>query len=81
MSSVAGAGGAVLGRRDMGGSNTKWWMAAWLMAVCVTAHASGADPRLREAAQAEQPAVIATLHDLVSIESGSADRAGPGEDR
>jgi len=51
-------------------------MAAWLVAVCVTAHASGADPRLREAAQAEQPEVIATLHDLVSIESGSADRAG-----
>lgn len=60
----------------MGRSNTKWWMAAWLVAVCVTAHASRADPRLREAAQAEQPAVIATLHDLVSIESGSADRAG-----
>ena len=60
----------------MGRSNTKWWMAAWLVAVCVTAHASGADPRLREAAQAEQPEVIATLHDLVSIESGSADRAG-----
>ena len=32
----------------MGRSNTKWWMAAWLMAVCVTAHASGADPRLRD---------------------------------
>lgn len=60
----------------MGKSSTKWWVAAWLAAICATAHASGADPRLRQAAQAEQPAVIATLHDLVSIESGSADRAG-----
>jgi glutamate carboxypeptidase len=47
-----------------------------MVAACMSAQASGGDPRLREAAHAEQPAVIATLHDLVSIESGSADRAG-----
>ncbi|AND67879.1 hypothetical protein ATSB10_04250 [Dyella thiooxydans] len=40
------------------------------------ARAADADARLRAAARAEQPAVIATLHDLVSIESGSTDRAG-----
>lgn len=43
------------------------------------AHASGADPRLREAARAEQPAVIATLGELVTIESGSTDHEGLGK--
>lgn len=40
------------------------------------AHASGTDPRLLAAARAEQPAVIATLGELVTVESGSADREG-----
>ena len=43
------------------------------------AHASGADPRLLEAARAEQPAVIATLGELVTVESGSTDHEGLGK--
>ncbi len=43
------------------------------------AHASEADPRLLEAARAEQPAVIATLGDLVTVESGSTDHEGLGK--
>ena len=39
-------------------------------------HATAADPRLLEAARAEQPAVIATLGELVTVESGSTDREG-----
>ncbi|HEY6893100.1 MAG TPA: glutamate carboxypeptidase [Rhodanobacteraceae bacterium] len=46
------------------------------LACGALAHASAADPSLFDAARAEQPAVIATLGDLVSIESGSADREG-----
>ncbi|MEL1265758.1 glutamate carboxypeptidase [Pseudoxanthomonas putridarboris] len=45
----------------------------------VLAHASEADQRLLEAARAEQPAVVATLGELVTIESGSADREGLGK--
>lgn len=40
------------------------------------ARASAADSRLLEAARAEQPAVIATLGEIVTVESGSADREG-----
>lgn len=43
------------------------------------AHAFEADPRLLEAARAEQPAVIATLGDLVTVESGSTDHEGLGK--
>lgn len=53
-----------------------WWMAASLLLACASAQASLADVPLRDAARAAQPAVIDTLHDLVTIESGSSDRAG-----
>ncbi|HEU4670080.1 MAG TPA: glutamate carboxypeptidase [Dyella sp.] len=57
------------------------WLGAVGMALLVgvagsAARAAEADVPLRAAAGAEEPAVIATLHDLVSIESGSTDRAG-----
>lgn len=58
----------------------RWtWVIGAALAAGITgsaAHAAEADAKLRAAARAEQPAVIATLHDLVSIESGSTDRAG-----
>lgn len=58
----------------------KWGWAVGVVLLLGSAgrvvQASDADARLRAAAQAEEPAVVATLHDLVSIESGSADRAG-----
>ncbi|WP_334177271.1 glutamate carboxypeptidase [Pseudoxanthomonas sp.] len=40
------------------------------------AQAAAADAALRQAATAEQPAVIATLRDLVTVESGSTDHEG-----
>jgi glutamate carboxypeptidase len=40
------------------------------------AGAATTDPELLDAARAEQPAVIQSLHDMVAIESGSDDSAG-----
>lgn len=45
-------------------------------ALCTASFAQERDARLFSAAQAAQPAVIKTLHDLVLIESGSANIAG-----
>ncbi|MBU6247694.1 MAG: M20/M25/M40 family metallo-hydrolase [Xanthomonadaceae bacterium] len=56
------------------------WAAAAMLAACASAATAAAtepvDARLRAAAGAQEAAVIATLHDLVAIESGSSDRDG-----
>lgn len=44
--------------------------------MATQAHASEVDAQLIEAARAQQPAVIDTLRDLVTVESGSNDHAG-----
>jgi glutamate carboxypeptidase len=46
------------------------------LTVCIAAHAAGPDEKLLAAARAAQPAVIESLREMVSIESGSADAAG-----
>ena len=51
-------------------------VAALLAVAAAAPFAAPADPALRAAANAAQPAVIATLKDLVLIESGSTDAAG-----
>ena len=63
----------------MGIARTALCTAVWMMgAVGVAAQASAAqvDEALRSAATQEQPAVIATLRDLVTTESGSTDHEG-----
>ena len=52
-----------------------FFLCAALHAPCVTA---APDARLKAAAEQAQPAVIASLRDMVLIESGSADLAGLG---
>lgn len=52
------------------------WALCGALAVAPLLHAAEADPRLLAAAHAEQPAVIDTLRDLVTVESGSTDREG-----
>jgi glutamate carboxypeptidase len=47
-----------------------------LLTLAAAAPCAAADPALRGAADAAQPAVIASLRDMVLIESGSADAAG-----
>lgn len=44
--------------------------------ITTQAHAAEVDAQLIEAARAQQPAVIDTLRDLVTVESGSNDHAG-----
>ena len=51
-------------------------MAALLAVAAAATGAAPADPALLAAANAAQPAVIASLKDMVLIESGSADAAG-----
>lgn len=55
---------------------------AWLACLATTAtfgaHAQERDARLLAVAQAAQPAVIASLQDLMRMESGSANLAGVG---
>jgi glutamate carboxypeptidase len=46
------------------------------LGMAMQVHAAEADARLLEAATAQQPAVIDTLRDLVTVESGSNDHAG-----
>jgi len=46
------------------------------LGICAKTHAADADTRLLDAARAEQPAVIDTLRDLVTVESGSTDHEG-----
>jgi glutamate carboxypeptidase len=46
------------------------------LGIAMQVHAAEADARLLEAATAQQPAVIDTLRDLVTVESGSNDHAG-----
>ena len=63
----------------MGIARTALYTAVWMMgAVGVAAQASAAqvDEALRSAATQEQPAVIDTLRDLVTTESGSTDHEG-----
>jgi glutamate carboxypeptidase len=51
-------------------------IAVALVAGAATARAAPADAALLAAANAAQPAVIASLKDMVSIESGSTNAAG-----
>ena len=62
----------------MGIARTALCTAVWLMGVGVAAQASAAqaDAALRSAATKEQPAVIDTLRELVTTESGSTDHEG-----
>lgn len=52
------------------------WVLCGALACAPLARAADADPQLLAAAHAEQPAVIDTLRDLVTVESGSADHEG-----
>jgi len=54
----------------------KLFLVFLLLGSAMLACAAGPDPALLGAARAAQPAVIETLRELVSIESGSADVAG-----
>jgi glutamate carboxypeptidase len=49
---------------------------SWALACAGSAAAAPAEPQWFAAAQAAQPAVIASLKDMVAIESGSANAAG-----
>ena len=49
---------------------------SWALAFAGSAAAAPAEPQWFAAAQAAQPAVIASLKDMVAIESGSANAAG-----
>ncbi|WHZ18630.1 MAG: Glutamate carboxypeptidase [Rhodanobacteraceae bacterium] len=51
-------------------------VAALLCLPAFQAAAAGTDTKLLDAARAQQPAVIQSLHDMVTIESGSDDTAG-----
>ena len=55
---------------------TGLWVLGTLGIMATHAHSAEADTRLIEAARAQQPAVIDTLRDLVTVESGSTDHAG-----
>src|SRR3954465_13730046 len=51
-------------------------LAAALSLACATTAFAAADEKLKAAAEAAQPALIETLHEMVLIESGSGDVEG-----